>query len=1026
MMPLTEIFIRKPVLSIVVSLIILVLGLRAMLSLPIREFPEIENGVITITTTYTGANPSIIEGFITSPIETSVAQTNGIDYITSISTPSTSVVQCFLNLDYDTQKALTEVSANVNAVLAELPKDTLPPVITVASGETINSMYLGFYSDVLSEFQITDYVYRVIIPKLQVIQGVQSLEFTGDRFYAMRSWLDPKKLYGYGLNAGDIADKLTNNNVLTAVGRTDGTMFTAALSINTDLKTVQQFRDMSVKSNNNAIVHLGDVGDVALGAMDYDTASSINGDYAVFIGVHLAPDANHLTAMDEINHVFQDIQIHLPEGLFGKIVYDSSDFIHDAFEEVFKAILIALIIVTFVTFIFLGTIRSAIIPIVAIPVSLIGTFFIMYWLEYSINLLTMLAFLLAIGLVVDDAIIVVENVERHIEKGLTRFEASLQAMRELTIPIIAMTMVLISVYIPIGFMGGLTGVLFTEFAFTLAGAVTISAVIALVLSPMMCSRLLQKPSENHIRRYNFMKYIDQKFEKLHIWYQNILSEMLQQLSFFGYFIAIIFVSIIFLYSMSKSELAPQEDQGVIIASLTAAPNATLHQTQFYAKEVNQIFRQLKESDLVFELDGSNLTNALNVALVNMRLKPWDERKKTTNQLVPMIQAKVNKVTGAYVSINQPLSLPGFGGLPIQFVVSTTESFEKLNEIVQELLEKARESGMFLFLDTDLKIDKAQYNIILDRVKTAELGLSMQNISDNLSGALSQNFTNYFNLAGKSYQVIPQMMHAARLNIDQVMNYNIIANNISVPLSTIGHLKTSTVAESLNHFQQLNAATISAIPFPGVSIGEALGTLERFADTLLPRDYNVDYAGQSRQFIQESKSLWVTFTFALVIIFLSLSALFNSFRDPLIILITVPMSICGALIFISLGVGDVSLNIYTDVGLITLIGLISKHGILIVQFANDLQLKGENKRDAVIKAAGIRLRPILMTTAAMVLGVMPLLFSSYAGAVSRFNIGLVIASGISIGTLFTLFVVPAMYIIFSENKNIAQNKNENMR
>jgi len=1016
MMTFTEIFIRKPVLSIVVSLVILVLGIRAMLSLPIREFPEIENGVITITTTYTGANPSIIEGFITSPIESSVAQSDGIDYITSFSTASTSVVQCYLDLNYDTQKALTEVSANVNAVLEQLPGNTLPPVITVTSGETINSMYLGFYSNVLTEFQITDYVLREVVPKLQSIQGVQSLEFTGDRFYAMRSWLDPKKLYGYGLNAGDITNALEKNHVLTAVGRTDGSLFTADLSVNTDLKTVKQFQDMSVKANNNAIVHLGDVGEVALGAMDYDTSSSINGKFAVFIGVHLAPAANHLEAMDKINSVYIDIKNHLPEGLYGEIVYDSSDFIHDAFEEVFKAIMIALFIVTIITFLFLGTVRSAIIPIVAIPFSLIGTFFVMFWLEYSINLLTMLAFLLAIGLVVDDAIIVVENVHRHMEEGLTRFEAALQAMRELTIPIIAMTLVLISVYIPIGFMEGLTGILFTEFAFTLAGAVTISAIIALILSPMMCSQLLQKTKDNSINRFNFMKYIDKKFDKLHLWYQNILSEMLQNITFFGYFIAIIFVIIIFLYSTSKSELAPEEDQGVIIAQLTAAPNATLHQTQFYAEQVNQIFHQFKESDGVFELDGSNLTNAINVSLINMRLKPWDQRKKTTSQLAPIIQEKVNKITGAKVAINQPLSLPGNGGLPIQFVVSTTESFEKLNEIIQTLLEKARESGIFLFLDTDLKIDKAQYNIILDRTKTAELGISMQDISDNLSGALSQNFTNYFNLAGKSYQVIPQVTHGARLSIDQVMNYNITANNLSIPLSTIGHVKTSTVAESLNHFQQLNAATLSATPFPGVSLGEALTTLEQLSKTLLPRDYTVDYAGQLRQFVQEKESLAVTFTFAVIIIFLALSALFNSFRDPLIILITVPMSICGALIFISLGVGGISLNIYTDVGLITLIGLISKHGILIVKFANDLQRKGIKKREAIIMAAGIRLRPILMTTAAMVLGVMPLLFTSYAGAVSRFNIGLVIASGMSIGTLFTLFVVPAMYIVFAEDKH----------
>jgi multidrug efflux pump len=1008
-MRFTDIFIQRPVLATVVSLLILVMGLHSIGSLSIRQYPYTENAIVTITTTYTGADPSIIAGFITTPLENSIAQANGIDYMTSTSTQSTSTIQATLLLNYDPIKALSDINTKVNAVLNQLPKNSQQPVITVAVGETIDALYMGFYSKVLPTNKITDYLVRVVQPKLQAIDGVQQAEILGNRQFALRAWLDPAKLASYNLTAGDVYNALANNDFISAVGRTDANMFTLNLAANTDLISVAQFQKMVLKSQNGAIIRLGDVAKISLGAVSYDTAVSFNGQSAVYIGIKITPTANLLTVISDIRKAFPAIHEQLPEGLNGEIVYDSTKYVNSAIHEVQRSLGEAFLIVTVVIFLFLGSLRSVIIPLVAIPLSLIGTFFVMIILGYSINLLTLLALVLAIGLVVDDAIIVVENIQRHMEEGLSALKAAIQGTRELANPIIAISVVLIAVYVPIGFMGGLTGVLFTEFAFTLAGAVAVSAIIALTLSPMMCSKLLKLSNSNH----RFLHFINNQFDKLQRFYHNLLKNALDHLLVIGVFAAIILSSIYFLYATSKSELAPQEDQGIIISQLTAAPNAALPQTQLYSKEIYNIYKKIPENDHIFLFDG---VSGLNTAMAGIVLTPWDKRSRTTNQLQPKIQASVDKISGAKVAVFQRPSLPGGGsGLPIQFVITSTESFDKLNTIALNVIDKARASGMFLYLDSDLKIDKAQTSIKLDRDKASELGLTMQDIGNALSGALSSNYVNYFNLDGRSYQVIPQMARADRINDDQLLHYYITtANGSSVPLSTIASLKTITVPESLNHFQQLNSATISAVAAPGITMGQALDTLKNIAAQVLPQGYNIDYAAQSRQYEQENAALIVTFFFALIIIFLSLAALFESFRDPLIVMISVPMSICGAMIFISLGVGGASLNIYTEVGLVTLIGLISKHGILIVQFANDLQAEGKSKREAIQMAAGIRLRPILMTTAAMVLGVTPLVLATGAGAVSRFDIGLVITTGISIGTLFTLFVVPAMYLFLADD------------
>jgi multidrug efflux pump len=1014
-MHFTDLFIKRPVLATVVSLLILVLGVRALFSLPIRQYPFTENAVVTITTTYTGADPAVIAGFITTPLENSIAQASGIDYLTSSSTQSTSTIQAYLLLNYDPNTALSEINTKVNAVLNQLPQGSQQPVITVAIGETIDAMYIGFYSKELASNKITDYLLRIVQPKLQAINGVQQAEILGGRQFAMRAWLDPAKMSAYGLTAADVSTALAKNDFVSASGRTKGNMVTVNLSANTGLSTEDQFRKLILKTKNGAIIRLGDVAKVNLGSANYDTAVGFDGQPAVYIGIKVAPSANVLTVIDTIKKVFPDIQAQLPKGLNGRIVYDSSKFVKSSIHEVAQSLIEALIIVTLVIYLFLGSFRSVIIPVLAIPLSLIGTFFMMYLLGYSINLLTLLALVLAIGLVVDDAIIVLENIHRHMEDGMAALPAALQGARELAGPIVAISVVLIAVYLPIGFMGGLTGALFTEFAFTLAGAVAISAIIALTLSPMMCSRYL-KVSQNNDEQW-LANFIDKQFENLHHYYRRLLSSSLDSLPVTAVFAVIILVSIYFLFLTANSELAPQEDQGIIISQLTAAPNATLRQTQIYSKEVYKVFKEFSETDHSFSVDGEA---GLNTNISGMILKPWDERKRTSNQLQPLVQEKLDNIPGAKIAAFQLPSLPGSQGLPIQFVIGTTDSFELLNDVAKQVEDKALATGMFMFIDSDLKFNKAQTSIELDRDKASELGLNMQDIGDLLSGALSNNYINYFNYAGRSYQVIPQVMRSSRLNPSQILNYYInTTSGLSVPLSTIAKLKTTVVPESLNHFQQLNSATISAVPAPGVSMGTALNTLEKIAKQTLPQGYSVDYAGQSRQYIQEGSSLLITFVFALIIIFLSLAAFFESFRDPLIVLISVPMSICGAMIFISLGIGGATLNIYTEVGLITLIGLISKHGILIVQFANELQREGKDKREAVVMAAGIRLRPILMTTAAMVLGVVPLLIATGAGAESRFNIGLVIASGISIGTLFTLFVVPAMYIFLAEKHQVTK-------
>ncbi|CAD6562713.1 efflux RND transporter permease subunit [Paraburkholderia sabiae] len=1013
-MKFTDIFIERPVLASVVSLLILVLGLRSLSALKVGEYPQTENGVVTIKTSYYGASADTMAGFITQPLESAIAQAQGIDYMSSKSSAGVSTITATLRLNYDSNRALTEINTQIASVRNQLPPQAQQPVLTMQVGQTTDAMYVGFHSDVLPSNNVTDYLLRVVKPKLDSIQGVQTAEILGGRQFALRAWLDSNRLAAHKVTAADVSTALGNNNYLATLGTTKGQMISVDLNAGTDLHSVDDFKKLVVKQKNGAIVRLEDVANVVLGADNYDFNVAFSGKRSVFIGIKVAPDANVLDVAKRVKTIFPDLQKQFPTGMTGDIVYDATDFINTAIEEVVKTLVEALLIVTVVISLFLGSFRTVIVPVIAMPLSLIGTFFVMQLLGYSINLLTLLALVLAIGLVVDDAIIVVENVERHMkEEGKQPFEAALIAARELGGPILAMTVVLVAVYLPIGFQGGLTGALFTEFAFTLTGAVTVSGVIALSLSPMMCSRFFRTDQESG----RFARFVDRQFERVHRGYGGLLHAMLDTWPVFIVMGALLLCGTVYLFTTSKSELAPQEDQGIVLSKIQGPPNATIQQMQTYADQVFDISKQLPEYSQMFQLTGAP---TLNQGFGGVLFKTWDKRKKGATQLQNELQQKWDSIAGARVAAFQFPPLPGAQGLPVQFVISTTEPFENLNEVSQAVLQKARESGMFFFVDSDLKIDKPESVLLVDRDKVASLGLSQSDVGQTLGAALGGNYVNYFSIAGRSYKVIPQVLQTDRLNPSQVLDYYLRTPDGSViSASTVTHLKQTIVPESINHFQQLNSATISGVLAPGISQGEVLDFLRKASTDVAPTGYTTDYSGLSRQFVQESGGFVITLLFAAIIVFLALAAQFESFRDPVVILVSVPMALFGALIFINMGLS--TLNIYTQVGLVTLMGLISKHGILIVQFANELQRAGRGKREALEEAAGVRLRPILMTTAAMVLGVLPLVTASGAGAAGRNAMGLVIFTGLSIGTLFTLFVVPAMYMLLGADHHLKSNQ-----
>ncbi len=1006
----TDIFIRRPILAIVISLLIFVLGLNSLWTLPIQQYPRMESTVITVTTNYPGATSSIIEGFISSPIEKLVASSDGVDYITSDSTLGVSTVTAYIKLNFDPNAAFTSVASQTAQARAQIPKDAQPSIIQKSTGSQVALMYVGFNSTRMSAPEITDYISRVVRPQIQTISGVSQVQILGSTVFAMRIWLNPERMAALNVTSTDITNSLLNNNFISAAGNTKGYLVAYSINAETNLHSPQEFEKIVIKNNKSSLVYLRDIAKVELGAQSYDTAVTFNSKSAVFIGITATPTANPLTVIDKIRKIMPGLQKQFPPSLTGSVVYDVTDYIRASMYEVVITLGEAAIIVILVIFAFLGSVRSVIIPVITIPLSLIGVFIIMHALGFSINLLTLLALVLAIGLVVDDAIVVVENVHRHMEEGMDAFNASIRGAREIAVPVISMTITLAAVYAPIGFMGGLTGSLFKEFAFTLASAVIISGIIALTLSPMMCSKLLkQEKNGSHLAHF-----LDRKFDQLKTFYQHKLENVLDQRASVLLVATFILGSIYFLYTFTQSELAPVEDQSVIFVQATAPDYANIDYTTKFGRPINNIFASFPETEHYFSLNGATQGGSVNSVFGGMILKPWDKRSRSQQQLVPLVQKKIDSLAGMQSAAFPLPPLPVSGNsIPIQFVISTTQNFGELYLATQKILAEAQKSGMFIFLENSLRFDKPKINIVIDTDKAGAMGLSRSAVGAALSNAIGGNYINYFDIQGQSYQVIPQLSRVYRLDPYQLLQIYIkTETDKAIPLATIAEIKQVAEPNNLSHFQQLNAATIQGVMVPGRTLGEGLTYLQELANTTLPTDYKLDYGGQSRQYVQEGSSLIYTFFFAIIIIFLVLAAQFESFRDPLIILVTVPMSICGALIFLNLGFSTI--NIYTQVGLVTLIGLISKHGILMVDFANHLRKEEQLPRRAAIeKAAAIRLRPILMTTGAMVLGLVPLLIASGAGARSRFAIGIVIVAGMLIGTFFTLFVLPTIYTYISK-------------
>lgn len=1008
----TDIFIKRPVLAIVISLLILVLGLNALFKLAIQQYPQMQNTVITVTTYYPGANPSVVQGFITSPIEKLVASADGVDYITSDSVLGVSTITAYIKLNYDPNAAFTSVFSKATQARNQLPKDAQPSIVEKSTGSQIDLMYIGFNSQRLTQPQITDYISRVIQPQIQTISGVSEVEVLGSTVFAMRIWLNTERMAALNVTPDDISTALLENNFIAAPGATKGLLVAYTVNAKTNLHTEKDFEQIVVKNNGGSLVHLNQVANVKLGAQDYDNNVSFNQKPAVFIGIKATPTANPLSMITEIRDKLPLMAKNFPPSLHAAVAYDVTNYIRASMFEVITTILEATFIVIFVIFIFLGSFRAVLIPVVTIPLSLVGVCFVMLLLGFSINLFTLLAMVLAIGLVVDDAIVVVENVHRHIEAGMKSFDAAIIGAREIALPVISMTITLAAVYAPVGFMGGLTGSLFKEFAFTLAATVIISGIVALTLSPMMASRLLKPKNHDQLATY-----IDTKFNQLKDRYQYFLNQVLDYRTLVVSVGAVILASIYFLYITTPSELAPVEDQSAIFVQATSPAYANIDYISKFTQPLNTVFKSFPETAHYFIVNDRSSPSSF----AGMMLKPWSERSISQDKILPELQRKIDQLAGIQAAAFPLPPLPVSGNtLPIQFVIATTSDYAKLYEQSQKILNEAQKSGLFLFVENTLRFDNPQLNINIDSDKAGAMGLSRSAVGSALSNALGENYINYFDVEGRSYQVIPQVQRRFRLDPQQLMNIYIqTADGKPIPLSTVASIENSVQPGNLTRFQQLNSAVIQGIMIPGKTVGDGLHYLQKITKSL-PSDYRIDYGSQSRQFIQEGSSLVFTFFFAIIIIFLVLAAQFESFRDPLIILVTVPMSICGALIFLNLGFATI--NIYTQVGLVTLIGLISKHGILMVDFANHLRdQENLDARAAIERAAAIRLRPILMTTGAMVMGLVPLLMATGAGAKSRFDIGLVIVTGMLIGTFFTLFVLPTIYTFVAEKESAHRYK-----
>ncbi len=999
-MKLTDLFVKRPVLAIVVNLVILIAGLQSIRSLSVRQYPRSDIAEIQITTVYVGANADLVRGFITTPLERVIASADGIDYMESSSAQGVSTITVHLKLNYDTNAALTQIQAKVAQTKNDLPPEAQAPVIELQTADQqFAAMYLGFSSADLDQNQITDYLTRVVQPKLSAISGVQRADILGKRTFAMRVWLKPDKMAALGISPSTVRTALSNNNYLSALGNTKGSMVSVNLVANTDLRTAEEFKQLVVKQDKNTVVRLGEIADVVLGAEDYDQDVRFNGEQATFMGIWVLPTANSLEVVKQVRDAIPGIRSQLPTGMKVGIPYDSTAYIEDAIKEVLRTLTETLIIVVIVIFLFLGSMRSVLIPVVAIPLSLIGAVFLMLVAGFTINLLTLLAIVLSVGLVVDDAIVMVENVERHLHLGQPPMRAAMEAARELVGPIIAMTITLAAVYTPVAIQGGLTGALFREFAFTLAGAVIISGVVALTLSPMMGSRLLRAGDSER----GFQGWINRRFDTFRTVYVRSLTSTLKYRPAVLMVWVFAVLLIVPFYMFSQRELAPHEDQGVVFGVIQAAPNSTLDQTKLFGDQIYNVYHSFPESESIFQILSPT------GGFGGMVTKPWSERKKTTQQLLLESTGPLSKIAGIRVIPLTPPPLPGGSGFPVDFVIASPGEPRELADFAQKLVKRCFESGIFIYADSDLKYDQPQAEVVFDRDKLRAQGVDLSQAGQDLSTMLGGNYVNRFSIQGRSYKVIPQVKRVERLTPEQLEQIYVTgAGGKLVPLSTFATLKTTTEPRQLNKFQQLNAVRIQGVIPPQIPLDTALKFLETESAKILPQGFTVDYAGESRQLRVEGSKFLGVFMLSGVLIYLILAAQFESFRDPFIILVgSVPLALSGALMFSFLGF--TSLNIYSQVGLITLVGLVSKNGILIVQFANHLQETGKDKLAAVIEASGTRLRPIMMTTAATIAGHFPLILANGPGAGARNSIGIMLVSGMFIGTIFTLFVVPSIYM-----------------
>ena len=1024
----TDLFIRRPVLATVVNLLIVIAGLSAWHSLSVRQYPLSENASVQISTVYVGASAELVRGFITTPLERAISAAEGIDYVESKSLQGISIITARLKLNYDSTKALADISSKVDQVRNDLPAEAQVPAISVQSADSeFAAAYLSFWSGILSPEQITDYLTRVVQPRLAAVTGVQRIEIFGARTFAMRVWLKPDHMAALHISPAQVRAALAANNYLAAIGSTKGALVQTYLAANTDMHSAEDFRRLVIYQRDDTIVRLEDIADVELGAEDYDTLVRYSGQTAVFAGVFPQPNANIIDVIGGVRVELEKLKQEMPSGLDASIGYDASEYVSDAIHEVTGTLADTLLIVVVVIFLFLGSVRSVLVPVMAIPVSLIGGIFLMQMFGFTLNLLTLLAIVLSVGLVVDDAIVVVENVERHLREGRSPREAAMLGARELLAPVIAMTLTLVAVYIPIGLQGGLTGALFREFAFTLAGAVAISGVVALTLSPTMAAKLLRSAQDEE---RGLTGWLNHHFDRLSAAYGRAVGATLNARPAVYLVWVVVSLCTVPMYTFSPKELAPTEDQSVLFGIINTAANATTDQNAIYAEAAEKIMLDIPEAALTFQLLFPPSIGATLGAdgFSGVVVKPWAERSRTVTGILPEVQGRVSQIPGIQVFMTTPPALPGGSNFPVEFVITSTADSARLLEIAQTIQSKATASGLFAFPPTiDLKMDQPQATVVFDRDRLADLGIKLSEVGVDLAVATGGDFVNRFNMDGRSYKVIPLVRRADRLNSEQLLDIQVTGpDGQMVPLSSMAKIEHSVVARSLNRFQQLNAVKLSGVTTR--TLDDALKLLEETAQEVLAPGYSFDYTGESRQLRTEGNKFVPAFALAVLMIFLVLAVQFNSFRDPFVILAgSVPLAMFGALIFTVLKMPDpnmpywtsgwtTTMNIYAQVGLVTLVGLIAKNGILIVEFANKLQEQGISKLDAVRSAAMIRLRPVLMTSVATVAGHFPLVLVTGAGAAARNSIGLVLVGGMAIGTLFTLFVVPSLYMLMARNRS----------